>query len=294
MATDFLVNHLLIKEQIGAIPKSALYDPRYSSDIYTVEELYTLLEHNQTAIRLPLDMHLDADGDGSEGQPSYTEVEQQSIRDTMRAALIQGVQQQEAKTAGSTPLGILRLVDQFLRPRIDWRTMLDHVLRSALKYDYSYARLSRRFWSSGLVLPGQDVMERVEAVACLDGSASTTTAMITDFLTECYGIMTTFRDFQLLVMTFDTEVYNIQEFTPDNADEIMRYDFHGGGGTAPSCCWRYLQDNEIIPDKLLIFTDGQVGNDWGQDNYCDTLFIIHSNPHIDAPHSATVHYDPKR
>ena len=117
--------------------------------------------------------------------------------------------------------------------------------------------------------------------------------MITDFLAECRGIMQTFRDFKLTVMTFDTRVYNVQEFTPDNADDIDRYDFHGGGGTSPSCCWRYMREHDIMPHKLLVFTDGYVGIDWGDPDFSDTLFIIHSNPTAKAPYGQTTHYEPR-
>jgi hypothetical protein len=91
-------------------------------------------------------------------------------------------------------------------------------------------------------------------------------------------------------MTFDTEVYNVVEFTPDNADEIERYEFYGDGGTAPSCCWRYMREHGIMPHKLLIFTDGMVEPDWGEEGFADTLFIIHSNPYITAPYGQTTHY----
>ena len=294
MAADYLANHMLIQSGIGTAPKGALYRPEYSSDDFTVEELYALLEKQMVTIQLPLDMHLDGDGseaDDEDGPPVYTEEEIQAIEDNIRSALVHGVQQQESSAPGSTPAGILRLVERLLRPKINWRQMLDSVLRSTIRYDYTYTRMSRRFWSGGLVLPGPDVMERVEAVACLDGSGSTTQEMITDFLSECQGIMGTFRDFKLTVMTFDTEVYNVVEFTPDNAGDINRYNFHGGGGTAPSCCWRYMSDNGILPDQLLIFTDGEVGSDWGEEDFCDTLFIIHSNPRIDAPYGRTTHYE---
>jgi predicted metal-dependent peptidase len=154
--------------------------------------------------------------------------------------------------------------------------------------------MSRRFWSSGLVLPGSDVLDRIEVVACLDGSGSTTPEMIRDFLSECQGIMSMFRDFKLTVMTFDTEVYNVVEFTPDNADEIADYKFYGDGGTAPSCCWNYMREHDIVPDQLLVFTDGLIERlEWGQEDYADTLFVIHSNPNINAPYGATVHYEPR-
>lgn len=294
MAADFLCNHALISQKVGKPIKGALYDPQYNDD-FTVEELYALLDKNTIKIEMPIDMHLDGDGgnpDMADGPPVYSEDEQQTIQDNLRSALIQGVQMQEAKQPGSTPAGILRMIERLLRPRINWRDMLDDALRSTIKHDYTYTRMSRRFWSSGLVLPGADVMDRIEAVACLDGSASTTQAMITDFLSECRGIMHAFRDFKLTVMTFDTEVYNVVEFTPDNADDIERYEFRGGGGTVPSCCWRYMSEHDMTPHTLLIFTDGEVGNDWGDSRFCATIFVIHSNPRIEAPYGHTTHYEP--
>jgi predicted metal-dependent peptidase len=295
MAVDYIVNDLLIKHGIGKMPEQGLYDPAYSSDVYTGEQLYELLYKERPPPKLPLDEHLDISaGERGDKKPEgYTVEEQQAIDDALRSALLAGVQAQEAKQPGSTPAGILRMVDRMLGSHINWREMLDHVLRSAIKYDYSYTRVSRRSWSSGLILPGADTMDRVEAVACLDGSASTTTVMISDFLAECRGIMHTFPDFRLIVMTFDTKVYNVQEFTPENADEIDDYEFRGGGGTAPSCCWQYLRDHDIVPHKLLIFTDGEVGSDFGEPDYCDTLFIIHSNPRITAPYGQTTHYEPR-
>ena len=59
---DYLVNDLLIKSRIGKPIKTALYDPKYSSDDYTAEQLYALLEKQVVKIQMPLDMHLDGDG----------------------------------------------------------------------------------------------------------------------------------------------------------------------------------------------------------------------------------------
>jgi predicted metal-dependent peptidase len=316
MAVDYAVNFLLMttldehKQMIGREIKNVppvdriLFDPDYSDD-FSAEEIYAILEKNQVKIQLPLDMHLEADGNGGEdqkddqdgknsnGPPILTEEEIQAIRDNIRATLLQAAQQPNLDP-GKIPAGILRMLNGLLEPKIDWRQMLDNVLRSAIKYDYSYLRVSRRFWSTGFILPGSDVMEKVKAVAFLDGSGSTTQAMISDFVSECKGIMETFRDFELIIGTFDTKVYNVITYTPDNAEDIHQYPFKGGGGTEPSCCWEYMKEHEIEPHKLLIFTDGHVGEDWGEEDYCDTLFIIHSNPKAVAPYGQTVFYEAKK
>jgi len=239
-------------------------------------------------------MHLDSydvskESDGQSGPPMLTAAEIDDMRDQVRTTLLQA---QQNTPAGKLPVGVKRLLDRLMTPKLNWRQILYTLMRSMIKYDYTYMRPSRRSYSSGLILPGQETQERVTATAFLDGSASTSKKMVSDFLAECRSIMTTFRDYELTIATFDTEIYNVKVFTPFNMHEINAYEFKGGGGTLPSCCWKYLKEKRLKPDKILLFTDGEVNLDWGDSNYADTVFIIHSNPDIIAPYGRTIHYQP--
>jgi predicted metal-dependent peptidase len=292
---DYIVNYILVKSKVGKMPSHALYNKHYTDD-FSAEELCTLLEQTVSKVDTPMDMHLDVGHESVEanGLPGnaparLSQAEIQEVRDTMRAALMQAAQN---TPPGKMPAGIRRLLDKLVKPRINWRQILVSTMRSTIKYDYTYTRLSRRSWSSGLILPGQDVQDRITATAWLDGSGSTSRKMISEFLSECKGIMGTFRDFELTIGTFDTKVYNIEVFTPANAQKIDQYVFKGGGGTVPSCCWDYMKMHQHKPDKVLVFTDGDVGNDFGDPVYADTIFIIHSNPGIKAPYGRTIHYEP--
>ena len=41
-----------------------------------------------------------------------------------------------------------------------------------------------------------------------------------------------------------------------------------------------MEDNDINPDKFVMFTDGHPFGSWGNEAYCDTLFVIHgTNEH---------------
>ena len=42
-----------------------------------------------------------------------------------------------------------------------------------------------------------------------------------------------------------------------------------------------------------MFTDGYPWDSWGDADYCDTIFVIHSNSdkNLQAPFGATAHYD---
>lgn len=298
LASDYLVNYVLVKNEVGTMPKSGLYN-KYYTDEFSTEQIYDLLERTVTKNQCTLDMHLDmgnpsdtGDEKGKSlikaGPPKMSAEEIEDIRETMRSALLQAAQN---TPPGDMPAGIQRLLDQWLKPKINWRQLLASTLRSTIKYDYTYTRMSRRSWNSGIILPGQDVLDRITVTAWLDGSGSTTQAMVTAFLSECKGIIGQFRDFSLTIGTFDTKVYNVKIFTPNNANEINQYEFLGGGGTTPSVCWDYMKANNLKPQRLLLFTDGFVGNDWGDPSYCDTIFIIHSNPQIIAPYGKTIAYE---
>jgi predicted metal-dependent peptidase len=63
MANDYIVNDTLKKEGVGDMPKGGLHDKRYTDEM-TSEEVYRLLEQNQTKVEMTLDEHLGDGGDG--------------------------------------------------------------------------------------------------------------------------------------------------------------------------------------------------------------------------------------
>ena len=85
--------------------------------------------------------------------------------------------------------------------------------------------------------------------------------------------------------------YNMQEFTQDNLDDFMNYEAQGGGGTDFMCNWEYMKENDICPEQFVMFTDGYPCGEWGDPDYCDTVFIIHDNPNTEAPFGVTAHYE---
>jgi predicted metal-dependent peptidase len=331
MANDYIVNWTLKNEKVGVMPEMGLYDPKYTDEMSS-EELYELLKKNAVTIKMPLDEHLDlaADGDdedqggggsgdddgdgngnmkpgggggqksvdvtimGKDGPPKLTQEDLQKIRNELRAAVIQNVQ---SLGAGNVPAGVRRLIHDLIEPKMDWRALLDAHIRSAVKDDYTFQRLSRRSWSSGgALLPAQDFMDTIEVCIGIDASGSMSEEMLRDILSEVKGIMLTFGDFKLKVWSFDTKVYmdSYVEFTPENIDDIDTYPLRGGGGTMFECNWEFMKREDIEPHRFVMFTDGYPGGSWGEENYCDTLFVIHGNKSIVAPFGMTAYYEEKK
>lgn len=326
MANDYIVNYTLVKEKLGSMPKMGLYSDKYTDEM-TSEEVYRLLDQNSAKVQVTLDEHLDMDGKGDDGEgnggggnsvtvtvhgdengpPQLTDDDMQSIRNEVRAAVINAAQ---AVGAGSVPGGVKRLIADFTNPIMDWRTLLEMHIQSSVRDDYTFQQPSKRSWGlngvARVILPGQNFKDSVDVAVTIDTSGSMTTQMLQDFLSEVKGIMETFDDFKLTLWTFDTRVYNPQVFTQNNIDEIMDYDPQGGGGTLFECNWEFMRDpasagfgdvegieDTIEPKKFVMFTDGYPCNGWcpaGDEEYCDTLFVVHGNTSIVAPFGMTAYY----
>lgn len=318
MAQDYIVNYTLVKNNIGRMIKGGLYSEDFTDEM-TSEQVYTILKERQVEIQMTLDDHLelgegsgddneDGNGNGSgqtitvtvdgdeNGPPVLTEEELEEIREDVKTAVMNAAQ---AAGAGRVPAGIARLIKDLTEPKMDWREYLETYIKSAIKDDYTFTRLSRRSWSTNVILPGMDELEKIDIAVCIDTSGSMTEEMLRDFLSEVKGIMTQFEDFKLRLWTFDTKVYDYKVFTPENVDEIIEYPMSGGGGTDFEVNWSFMADPEVFgfdeesfePSKLVFFTDGYPCGGWGDENFCDTMFIIHSDDNVEAPFGTTVHYD---
>lgn len=329
MANDYLVNYTLKKDAVGDMPPQGLYSEKYTDEM-TSEEIYAELERNSVKIEMTLDEHLelgkdgdegDGEGDGDEGDgeggggedgegkgqgkgkklkatitsdngpPKLSEDDLQKIRNEMKAAVIQAAQ---TVGAGKVPAGIRRLIAELTEPKIDWRSMLEMHIQSAMKDDFTFQRPNRKSWAlGGVILPGQNVLDTIDIMVWIDTSGSISEEMLRDFLSETAGIMKTFQQFKLKLATFDTEAYNLVEFGPDNIDDIYEYDAKGGGGTDFMAMDAFMKENDVDPQKIVVFTDGYPFGDWGDENYCpDTLWIIHYDATVEPPYGVKVLYNP--
>jgi len=105
--------------------------------------------------------------------------------------------------------------------------------------------------------------------------------------------MEEFKDYNIKIWCFDTAVYNEQSYSADGGEDLMDYEIKGGGGTDFMCNWEYMKENDIVPKKFIMFTDGYAWDSWGDPDYCESIFLIHSNhdQNLQAPFGTTVHYD---
>jgi len=173
---------------------------------------------------------------------------------------------------------------------MDWRQILRMNIQSIFKSNFSFNRPNRKSQHCGAILPGMMNEETIDVSVGIDMSGSISNEMARDFISEVKGIMDEYKDFKLDLFCFDTEVYNYAKFTGDNADEIMEYECKGGGGTDFDACYEFMKQEDIQPKRFIMFTDGYPCGSWGDEDYCESLFVIHGNDSIVAPFGQTAYY----
>jgi predicted metal-dependent peptidase len=315
IANDYCVNADLIKHRVGekitTVP--CLHDPKY--DGMSSEEIYDLLYEKAEKIDIGklldqmIDEHLDGegdpdgdtdgdgdgDGDGDKkgkGRPTLTPEERQQIKDEIKEAMLAAAATVDG--AGNLPAGVKRLIQELTEPQMNWRELLRMQLESTIKSDYTWMRASRKGWHMDAVMPGMKVEPMIDIAVALDASGSISETMLKDFLGEIQGIMDSFPAYKIHVFTFDTEAYNPAQYDSDNLDDICDYEVKGGGGTDFDAIYSYLKENEIEPKRLVVFTDGYPFGSWGDENYADTVWILHGTTTIEPPWGQYAYYDEEK
>ena len=314
IAADYIVNNLLVRDRIGKTPKIVDCFQDFKYEGWTSEEVYDDLfeeakkngEEYLKQLGEMLDEHLEMDGDEegdgggeakdsngnnvSTGRPKYSKSELDQIKDEIKEGMLSAAQ---SAGAGNVPGDIQRMIKELTEPKMNWREILRQQIQSTVKNDYTFARPSRKGWHTGAILPGNDFQDTIDLCISLDMSGSIGDDQAKDFLGEIKGIMDEYKDYNIKLWCFDTQVYNEQDFSADGYDDLLDYEIKGGGGTDFMANWTYMKENDIVPKKFIMFTDGYAWDSWGDEDYCDTVFIIHSHhdKNLEGPFGVTAHYD---
>ena len=315
IAADYIVNNLLVRDRIGTKPKIVDCYQDFKYDKWTSEEVYDDLfdqakkngEEFLKQLGEMLDEHLDMEDDGegtndngeekdsngnnvSKRKPKFSKEELKKIKDEIKEGMIQAAQ---SAGAGNVPSEIQRMIKELTEPKMNWRELLRQQIQSTIRNDYTFARPSRKAWHTGAILPGMNFEDTIDICISLDMSGSIGDDQAKDFLSEIKGIMDEYKDYNIKLWCFDTAVYNEQDFSADGADSLTDYEIYGGGGTDFDVNWTYMKEQDIQPKKFIMFTDGYPWGSWGDEEYCDTIFIIHGHrdKNLQAPFGITAHYE---
>jgi|TARA_B110000908_G_scaffold167633_1_gene220927 predicted metal-dependent peptidase len=311
IACDYLVNNVLVRDKIGERVDQIQIFQDFKYDGWASEEVYDDIfekydEEDLKQLGQLLDEHVDWEKDGDsangkapgagdkegegEGRPTYSKDELKKIRDEIKESMITSAQ---SAGAGNTPGEISRMIKELTEPKMNWRELLRQQIQSTIKSDFTFSRPSRKGWHTGAILPGMNFQDTIDLCIGVDMSGSIRNTQAADFLGEVKGIMDEYQDYKIKLWCFDTDVYNEEDFSADGGTDITDYEILGGGGTDFDANWTYMKQHDIQPKKFIMFTDGYPFGSWGDEDYCDTIFVIHSHrdKNLQAPFGMTAHYE---
>lgn len=277
MACDFVINLIIRDENPDGFVKLfdwVCIDNKYKG--MNAEEVFKILKQEQQQQQQeqqqdgqPQQGQGQGQGDGVlddhdwDGAQEMSAEEQGELAEQIDNAIRQG-----ALTAGKLGTGGNRTIDSMLQPEVDWREVLrEFITETCRGSDYStYARPNRRYMSAGMYMPS-GVTEKVdELVIAIDTSGSIGQLELTKFLSEVQGVVTNVNPSAVRILYWDTKVCADEVYGGAGQDMGLLVESTkpaGGGGTDVNCVNKYMDEQQIKPQAVIVFTDGYLGGDWG-------------------------------
>lgn len=278
-AADHVINLMLLARGFK-LPSFRLADERFIG--MSTEQVYTILHDESQA-----DPGADKPNCGMEDLRTPPDMDEREIKKAIDDIIIRASvhSKMAGEAAGSVPGDIELYLDQLLRPKLPWQTILRKWLKSLGKFDYSWKRPNRRFfpqhylpslWSEGAMVDFQ---------AWVDISGSETDEDFLRFISELHGILKMMKPKKIWLGQFDTSIKSI---TPvRNVMDLANVKFTGRGGTRITEVLDHIEKTK--PKVAMIFTDGGFRMDRETCN-TNVLWMIHDSPNWTAPFGRVIHY----
>jgi predicted metal-dependent peptidase len=317
MATDFAIN-LMLKFQFEkpefliqgfqhrGKPIQICLDEKYED--MTAERIYEELMKNPPPTSgkvfiLDLSDDENGDGDGDGEQPGEGDVvlirdrrvplpekpsakngktaEQykQEMKDYVRQAVCEAYAC--AKTQGSMPAGMERVIMGHLKPKVNWLQALRQKLRMGASRkasrDITWTVPNRRFLSAPYIFPSNIGPDQPRIAFAIDTSGSMSEQDLKQAVSELEDIRRKFNA-KVYFLDCDAGVYESRWIDPWEPLPALQ----GGGGTDFAPVFSHLVEKRIRPDYCVFFTDGY-GN-FGDDptSKFEVLWVL-TNQQVNPP-----------
>ncbi len=174
---------------------------------------------------------------------------------------------------GNETLQVIKMI----KPVLNWRKVLHKNLSGLNKTEQDPKRISRRIHGTTSVLHDKNMLdirnhlfasgkkpeEIVKAFVFFDTSGSISDKERMVMLTETYGIMKQYKQFEIIAACWGTNFIekSLKVFNKQNKNELKDYKFISGGGTDVNCIASYLDTQKIkSTEKVVVFTDMYFGD----------------------------------
>ncbi len=263
-AGDYVINGDLLKANFQ-LPKERLHDQKY--DGMSTEEVYERLRQ-EIKQESGGKVFIDDKGrtgiviePGSKGTQGCTPQEAEQIARDWDASVRVAINVARRANAGSVPGYLERLVNELVKPKVNWRDHCRDFIDGYMVKDYSWTRPNRRSAGGGVILPGliPDAMHHL--VMFIDISGSVSNNMAQAMVSEGAGALDSGIADKLTIAYNDTEVRNVDEYVHGDLVTCRTVD---GGGTCFNHAMKWVR--KACPDaSCIIFLTDMMTSSFGED-----------------------------
>ena len=211
----------------------------------------------------------------AQADPAEREAQEREWADRLTSAV------QVAKNMGTMPAGLERLIDEVLKPVVDWREVLQRFVKDTDRSDYRWNRPNRSYIAGGIYLPGM-YSEKMGEIVCVVDDSGSCYAEVPQFISECIGIFNEMPGTLLHLISCDTEPTHVLDWEAGNDDPAFepKVAVRGGGGTSFVKPFDMIQEKDWKPRCVIYLTDldGAIPGD-DRNPGCPVLWICNNERH---------------
>jgi len=160
------------------------------------------------------------------------------------------------KVAGRGAGNIEQIIDELVKPEIDWRDILRPLLIKGLGMDI------RRSWMKINIihpddLPGKERLKRKEVAVLIDTSGSISEEELKRFVSEVFGILR--ETSEVIVIQWDAKAYDpiiVKSFRDIDKIRVI----YGRGGTEILPALKLVDEKYRDVDSIIIFSDWYIAD----------------------------------
>lgn len=255
IATDIVINQFLVEDGIGDFIKGCMHDKKlYYKGDESADGVYAILPDSMTR---QFDALLKPNGDKPITDSELRELEAETRMKVAQAAAV-------AKAASKMTENVKRLVGELLSSKVNWRKVLQQFVVKCKDDMRSWCRPNRRFLCQNIYVPSRDGEAMGEIAVAIDCSGSIDDEQLQQFASEIRALAEDTNPERVHVIYFDSAVCHYDTF---ERYEQVTVSPHGGGGTAFSPVFRFMEQQGIFPECCVFLTDLYSGDFGSQPDY---------------------------
>ncbi|BAI61668.1 hypothetical protein MCP_1596 [Methanocella paludicola SANAE] len=176
-----------------------------------------------------------------------------------------------AVSRGALPMGIERLIEKLLPPKVDWRILLRRAITNKLPFDFTYRRPGKKSIACGTYLPSV-IREGCDVIVAIDTSPSIDRDTLTRFMSEAVNIGRSYHGLNMTLLCHSAAVEDSITVSEHDIHRLLEWKPKGGSGTSHVPVWEWINKNKPTARLVVCLTDGET--DFGERQPYEVIWVL--------------------